>query len=142
MAAKKALALYSGAHRQLQSGDTLDGPLTPGTTIDGVVVGYRNVPVNLSNAALTLDINYDGECVYKNNTTAYTYSIPDGLADGTLFVFANVGSAGNLTIAMTGSEVLRLAGSTTTGSRTVGPYGEATVHRVGGTWLCFGPGVT
>lgn len=108
----------------------------------GPKVGYRNVPVNLSNAALTLSADYDGEAVYKNNTTAYTYSIPDGLADGTVFTFANCGSAGNITIAMSGSEVLRLAGTTTTGSRTVAPYGEATVHRVGGMWLCAGPGVT
>lgn len=108
----------------------------------GPKVGYRNVPVNLSNAALTLSADYDGEAVYKNNTTAYTYSIPDGLADGTVFTFANCGSAGNLTIAMSGSEVLRLAGTTMTGSRTVAPYGEATVHRVGGMWLCAGPGVT
>lgn len=116
--------------------------LAEASTIDSIKIGFRNVPVNLSNGALTLSSAYDGECVYKNNTTAYTYSIPDGLADGTIFTFANCGSAGNLTIAMSGTEVLRLAGTTTTGSRTVAPYGEATVHRVGGMWLCGGPGVT
>lgn len=108
----------------------------------GPKVGYRNIPVNLSNAALTLSIDYDGECVYKNNTTAYTFSIPDGLPDGTVFSFANCGSAGNITIAMSGSEVLRLAGTTTTGSRTIAPYGDAVVRRVGGMWLCSGAGVT
>lgn len=116
--------------------------LAEASTIDSIKIGFRNVPVNLSNAALTLSSAYDGECVYKNNTTAYTYSIPDGLPDGTIFTFANCGSAGNLTIAMSGTEVLRLSGTTTTGSRTVAPYGEATVHRVGGMWLCGGPGVT
>ena len=108
----------------------------------GPKVGYRNIPVNLSNAALTLTTDYDGECVYKNNTTAYTFSIPDGLPDGTVFSFANCGSAGDITISMTGSEVLRLAGTTTTGSRTIAPYGDAVVRRVGGIWLCSGAGVT
>ena len=96
----------------------------------------------MSNAGITLSAAYDGESIYKNNTSAYTYTIPDGLPDGTIFTFANVGSAGNITIAMSGSEVLRLAGSTTTGSRTIAPYGQATVYKVGGTWLCGGPGVT
>lgn len=116
--------------------------LPDGSTIGGESVGYRGVPTVLSNAALTLSASHAGKCVYKNNTTAYTYSIPDGLPDGTVFTFANMGSAGNITIAMTGSEVLRLAGTTTTGSRTLAPYSEATVHRVGGAWLCGGPGVT
>ena len=111
-----------------------------GLTIGGVSV--LTVPMTLSNAAKTLAAADTGKGYYKNNTTAYTYTIPDGLPDGTVFTIANCGSAGNITIAMSGTEVLRLAGTTTTGSRTVAPYGEATVHRVGGMWLCGGPGVT
>ena len=111
-----------------------------GLSINGVSV--LTVPMTLSNAAKTLAAADTGKGYYKNNTTAYTYTIPDGLPDGTVFTFANVGSSGNITIAMSGAEVLRLAGTTTTGSRTVAPYGEATVHRIGGMWLCGGPGVT
>lgn len=98
--------------------------------------------MTLANAATTLAQSDNGKGYYKNNTSAYTYTIPDGLTDGTIITLANMGSAGNITIAMSGSEVLRLAGTTTTGSRTVAPYSEATVHRVGGAWLCGGAGVT
>lgn len=112
------------------------------STTGGIKVGYRNVPLGLSNGAKTIAQSDDGKGWYKNDTTAYTYTIPDGLADGTIITIANLGSAGNITVSMSGSEVLRLAGSTTTGSRTIGPYGEGTFHRVGGVWLAGGNGVT
>ena len=136
--------VYTTGNQSIAGNKTFSGTtaLAETSTVDGVKIGFRNVPVNLSNAALALSAAYDGECVYKNNTTAYTYTIPDGLPDGTVFTIANCGSAGNITLSMSGTEVLRLAGTTSTGARTIAPYGEATVHRVGGMWLCGGAGVT
>lgn len=108
------------------------------TTLDTL----SKVPLTLSNANVTLAQTDSGKGYYKDNTTAYTYTIPDGLANGTIFSLANMGSAGNITVSMSGSEVLRLAGTTTTGSRTIAPYSEGTFHRVGGVWLAAGQGVT
>jgi hypothetical protein len=119
-----------------------DALITSILGVQSTRIGFRSVPMGLSNAAKTLAQTDNGCGYYKNDTSAYTYTIPDGLEDGTIFTLANMGSAGNITISMSGSEVLRLAGTTTTGSRTVAPYSEATVHRVGGVWLCGGAGVT
>jgi hypothetical protein len=103
----------------------------------------KKVPLTLSNANVTLAQADSGKGYYKDNTTAYTYTIPDGLEVGTIFTLANIGSAGNITVSMSGSNVLRLAGTTTTGSRTIAPYSEGTFHKVDGTtWLAAGQGVT
>jgi hypothetical protein len=109
---------------------------------NGLAVGYRDVPLTAINTSATLAAADAGKGFYKTDTGAYTYYIPDGLADGTVFTIANIGSSGNVTVAMNGSETLRLAGTTTTGSRTIGPYGEGTFHRVGGVWLAGGQGVS
>lgn len=112
------------------------------STVNGELIGYRGVPAVQQNTNFTFTSAYAGLCVYKDTTTAYTYTVPDGLPNGTVLVVANMAASGNITISMSGSEVLRLAGTTTTGSRTVGAWGEATLHKVAGIWLCAGPGVT
>jgi hypothetical protein len=54
----------------------------------------------------------------------------------------NNNSASNITVAIT-SDTLRLAGSTTVGSRTVAPYALCTLYKVSATeWWASGVGVT
>ncbi|HSG52095.1 MAG TPA: hypothetical protein VLA40_08295, partial [Rheinheimera sp.] len=96
--------------------------LAAGSTIDGFVVGYRDVPVLISNAARTFALADAGEAFGKDNATAYTYTIPANASVafpiGTVITVFNNNATSNITIAIT-TDTLRLAGTTTTGSRTV-----------------------
>lgn len=129
--------------RLLTSDDIPTLPSSKITNLSTTLDNLSKVPLTLSNANVTLAQTDSGKGYYKDNTSAYTYTIPDGLDVGTIFTLANIGSAGNITVSMSGSNVMRLSGTTTTGSRTIAPYSEGTFHKVDGTtWLAGGQGVT
>jgi hypothetical protein len=110
---------------------------------NGVELGFRSIPVIVSNGSSNLNQTHNGKAVGKSDTGTYTYYIPDGLEIGTVITVFNNAASGNAVLAMSGSEVMRLAGTTSTGSRTIGPYGEGTFHKVSSTtWLGAGAGVT
>ena len=80
------------------------------------------------------------------DTTPRTWTIDSNanlpLDVGTAITIRNQNSAGALTIAIT-SDTLRLAGSTSTGSRTIAAGGVATIVKEGTTeWYIMGTGVT
>lgn len=110
-------------------------------------LGYLNIP-QVGGAAKTGNytgvLNDQGYMAVMNATTL-TYTIPANASVaypvGTVLTIVNI-FAGNLTIAIT-SDTLTLAGSTTTGSRTLAQNGVATAIKVTSTtWLISGSGLT
>jgi hypothetical protein len=79
------------------------------------------------------------------NASALTYTIPANgsvaYPIGTVLTIVNI-YAGNLSIAIT-TDTLTLAGSTTTGTRTLAQNGIATALKVSSTsWVISGSGLT
>lgn len=115
-------------------------------TVGGITVGYRDIPQNIQNTAYTFVLSDAGKLVGKDNATAYTYTIPangtTAFPIGTAITIFNGNATSNITIAIT-TDTLRLAGTTTTGSRTLAPWGLATIVKISSTvWLISGSGLT
>lgn len=75
----------------------------------------------------------------------HTYTIPSNASVpfpiGTMVTFVNRDASNGVTIAIT-SDTLTLAGSGAVGSRTLAPYGEATILKINTTeWIISGTGV-
>lgn len=122
--------------------------LTTTTTVGsgGPVVGYRDVPITVQNAAYTFALADAGKGFGKDNATAYTYTIPangtTAFPIGTAITVFNNNATSNVTIAIT-TDTLRLGGTTTTGSRTLAPFGVCTLLKVASTvWIASGAGLT
>jgi len=119
-------------------------PATPGTAISASNVGYVGMPGLSTGTAVALAASLAGKHIYTT-TTGLTHTIPANSATplevGTTFVFVN-GSAVTSTIAIT-SDTMYLAGTGTTGSRTLAPFGMATALKVASTtWMISGNGLT
>ena len=118
-------------------------------TVDGVnEVGFRHIPQNSQSAAYTLVLADAGKHILHPaaDTTARTFTIPANSAVafpiGTAITFVNQNAAGVVTIAIT-TDVMRLAGAGTTGSRTLAANGVATALKLTATeWIISGTGLT
>lgn len=118
-------------------------------TADGTnAVGYLIIPQNSQSAAYTAVLADSGKHIYhpSADTTARTFTIPANASVaypiGTALTFVNDTSAGVVTIAIT-SDTLVLAGTGTTGSRTLAANGVATAMKVTSTrWIISGTGLT
>jgi hypothetical protein len=128
-------------------GTPSSGTLT-NCTVDGTEsVGYRNVPINSKSAAYTTILADAGEVIFHPSTdaNARTFTI-DSNANvvyplGTVLTFINMTSQ-VVTIAIT-SDTMYLAGTGTTGSRTLAQYGMATaIKMTSTTWIISGSGLT
>lgn len=80
------------------------------------------------------------------DTSARTWTIPANASvaypAGTVLTFVNENAAGAITLAIT-SDTLRLAGTTSTGSRTLAANGMATAIKISSTvWYISGAGLT
>lgn len=120
--------------------------LAAGSTIDSIVIGYRDVPVTIGNGNRTFALADAGKAFGKDDATAYTYTIPANASVafpiGTVITVFNNNATNNITVAIT-TDTLRLAGTTTTGSRTVAPFSLCTLFKVNATtWFASGAGVT
>lgn len=116
-------------------------------TLAGELAGFRGVPLSNIAAAYTYVLDDSGRGVCKTVTSAITVTIPANATVtypvGTILTLANDASSGNFTLAGAAGVTLRLAGTSTTGSRTVAPWGYATAFQVAANvWLVSGPGVT
>lgn len=102
-----------------------------------------NAPPTLKNSAYTLVVGDVGKLIYKNNTTAYTYTVPASVfSAGDMVSICNDGSSGNISIAQGSGMTLRLSGTTSTGTRTLLPQGMATIYFLSPTAAYVsGPGV-
>jgi len=111
-------------------------------------IGYLNIPQNSQSAAYTLVLSDSGKHIYhpSADTTARTWTIPANSSVafpiGTAITFVNDTSAGTITISIT-SDTLVLAGTGTTGSRTLAASGMATAIKITSTrWMISGSGLT
>ena len=109
-------------------------------------LGYLNIPQNAQSGNYTLVLTDAGKHILHGSAdgSGDTYTIPANSSVafplGTVVTFVNLASA-TISIAIT-TDTLTLAGSTTTGTRTLGQNGIATIIKVGTTsWLISGVGV-
>jgi hypothetical protein len=117
-------------------------------TADGTdAVGFRNIPINSKSAAYTTVLADSGEVIFHPSTdaNARTFTIDSNAnvayALGTAITFINMTSQ-VVTIAIT-SDTMYLAGTGTTGSRSLAQYGIATaVKMTSTTWIISGSGLT
>lgn len=124
---------------------TLASPAFTGTaTYNGVEIGFRGVPLTTRNSAYTFVAGDAGKGVAKTNTTAYTYTVNNGVhAAGDVITVVHTGSAGNVTLAEGAGFTLYLAGGTTTGNRTLAPGALAAIFFTSAsTGVVSGAGVT
>jgi hypothetical protein len=110
--------------------------------------GYINIPQNSQSAAYTTVLSDQGKHILhpSADTTARTFTIDSNAIVayqiGTTLTFVNQNAAGVLTIAIT-SDTMRLAGSGSTGSRTLAANGVATALKLTSTeWIISGTGLT
>ena len=119
------------------------------TTADGTnKVGAQNIPQVSKSAAYTLVLADAGKHILhpSSDTTERTFTIPANSSVafplGTVITFINQNAAGVITIPIT-SDVMRLAGVGTTGSRTLAANGIATALKLTATeWIISGVGLT
>lgn len=140
--------VYSNATNQLRG-------LTIGATNQVLTVSggapawsYSSIPQNSRSADYTLALSDGGGHVYhpSTDTTGRTWTIPANASVafpiGSAVTFINDTSAGSITIAIT-SDTLVLAGTGSTGSRTLAANGVATAIKVTNTrWVISGTGLT
>jgi hypothetical protein len=107
-------------------------------------LGYIGLPqVILNSGNLTLSKAHAGEHIYVTGssqtiTIPANGSVPFEIGTTIVIINANVTSS----IAIT-SDTLRLAGTTTTGTRTLAAYGMATLVKIAATtWIASGNGLT
>jgi hypothetical protein len=117
--------------------------LAAGVTVGGVKIGYLNAPQTAVSIAYTLTTADAGKHISSSGTG--NIAIPaNGVVPfeiGTIIGIYNDNS-GSKTITIT-SDTLRLAGTASTGSRTLAGYGYASLLKVASTvWVITGAGVT
>lgn len=118
-------------------------------TVDGTnSVGFRNIPQVSQSANYTLVLTDSGDHIFhpSADVTARTWTIPANSSVafplGTAVTFINQNGAGPITIAIT-SDTMRLAGTGTTGNRTLAANGIATAIKITTTeWIISGTGLT
>jgi hypothetical protein len=108
-------------------------------------VGFRNIPQFASANSHTFVLSDAGKHFYTSATAVYTVTIPANASVaypiGTVLSIINR-SANNMTIAIT-SDTLILAGTSSTGSRTLADNGIATAIKFSATgWLISGSGLS
>jgi hypothetical protein len=113
----------------------------------GYFVGYRNIPQNSQNANYTAVATDAGKHILHISSAGAgnTFTIPANAsvayAAGTTLTFINR-SSNAVSIAIT-SDTLVLAGTTTTGTRSLGQNGVATAVKVEATtWVISGAGLS
>lgn len=119
-------------------------PATPSNANSADNVGYVGMPQVSTATGLSLTATHAGKHIYTT-ATGQTHTIPANgsvpLEVGTTIVFVNP-AAVTTTIAIT-TDTLLLAGTGTTGSRTLAPYGMATALKITSTsWIISGNGLT
>lgn len=156
-ATTSTLAVANNKTATINNTLTLSG--TDGSTLNigagGTITGssasaiyYDNIPQNSQSVAYTTVLADAQKHIFhpSGDTTARIYTI-DSNANvaypiGTSITFVNQHGAGTITIAISGDSMF-LAGSGSTGSRTLAANGIATAMKVASTeWIISGPGLT
>jgi hypothetical protein len=119
-----------------------DGPDAPANTAKNL--GYVGMPqVILNSGNLGLSKGHAGKHIYVTGASQ-TITIPANssvpLEIGTTIVVINANVTSSIAIT---SDVLRLAGTSSTGTRTLSAYGVATLIKIDATtWIASGNGLT
>ena len=111
-------------------------------------VSYLEVPSNSKSANYTTVLDDSGKNILhpSADTTARTWTIPANATVayplGSVITFVNQNGAGVITIAIT-TDIMRLAGPGTTGSRTLAANGVASALKITTTeWIISGTNLT
>lgn len=133
----------------LSEAPAIDAPTITGGTVDGFGFGYKSIPQNSQGVNYTLQLSDSGKHVYhpSGDVTARTYTIPANSSVpypiGTELVFINDNGAGVLTIAIGGTDTMRLAGTGVLGNRTLAANGVASAIKLTATsWIINGSNLT
>lgn len=93
-------------------------------------IGYLGTPFNTQNVDYTLILSDSGKTIYHASGSPHTWTIPQNASVafpiGTVINLRNNG-AGSVSIATSGSATLALAGSSSTGTRTLSNHGAAAI---------------
>lgn len=122
-------------------------PLTGNATIDGIKLGYRNVPQNIQSSAYTLVLADNGKHIYSANTGAQTITVPLNSAVafdiGTAVTIVNNGTTA-MSFTTTGLTVYKAGTSTAWASgNTLSIRGLCTLMKVAtDTWFISGAGLS
>lgn len=127
---------------------TLTSPVINGvthTTGTATTTGYQGIPQNSNSANYLTVLSDAGKCIYHpvGDNNARTFTIDGSVAYpvGTVIVFINMAAAA-LSIAVS-TDTMTLAGTTTTGTRTLAQNGIASAYQdTSSTWLISGTGLT
>lgn len=132
-----------------RTGTTVDsiGLTATSVTYNGIEIGFRGIPQNAQTGNYTCVLGDAGKHIYHafGDGAGDTYTIPANAsvayAVGTTLTFVNLDS-NSVSIAIT-SDTLTLAGTTTTGTRTLAQNGIATAVKITSTsWLISGTGLS
>jgi hypothetical protein len=108
-------------------------------------IGYLGVPMNSQNAGYTLVLGDAGKCILM--ATAGTFTIPPNSGGGSVAfpvgtVVSFINGSTSSTIPIT-TDTMTLAGTATTGTRTLAANGIATAVKITSTtWIISGTGLT
>jgi hypothetical protein len=127
---------------------TTSGTVTQSAQLSGYIGMPQNAQATSGTFAYTFAASDAGKHIYATGTpSSVTFTIPANSAVafeiGTTFVVMNdLGAATNISIAIT-TDTLQLAGTGTTGTRTLARYGVASITKVTSTkWIISGNGLT
>lgn len=132
-----------------RTGTTVDSINLLATSVqyNGIEVGFRGIPQNTQTSGTYTCVLADaGKHIHTDGSTTGTVTIPANAsvayAVGTVLTVTNGAAATSVTIAIT-SDTLRLAGTSTTGSRTLAAGGIASAIKIASTtWLISGTGLS
>lgn len=134
----------TGAHT-LQSSATNSSITQTLPTVASTTLGYLNTPLDAKTASYTAVLGDSGKTILLSSGSSVTFTI-DSNANvpydtGTVLTFINMSSS-SLSIAIT-TDTMYLAGTGSTGTRTLAQYGVATaIKMTSTTWLISGTGLT
>lgn len=122
--------------------------LSASGAVSDIAGNVRDIPQNSQSSDYTLVLTDAGKQIFhpSSDTSARTFTIPSNgsvpFYVGTAISFINQNAAGIITIAIT-TDVMRLAGVGSTGSRSLAANGIATIVKVTDTeWIISGTGIT
>lgn len=134
----------TGAHT-LQSSATNSSITQTLPSVASTTLGYLNTPLDAKTANYTAVDGDQGKTILLSSGSGVTFTIPANASvaydNGTVLTFINMSSS-NLSVAIT-SDTMYLAGTGSTGTRTLAQYGVATaIKMTSTTWLISGTGLT
>jgi hypothetical protein len=119
------------------------------TTIDGFSIGYQGIPQNSQSGDYTLVLSDAGKHIYhpSADTAARAWTIPANASVafpiGTAITFIVDSGAGPISLFISGGDILTLAGTGATGTRSLSAPASATMVKVAATrWVISGLGVS